>query len=315
MGLAPSPHAYEIVARAPGVVAGLPVAQLVVDETATIDALVSAGYDVIFATSQPLGDPLVAAAKRYPDVRFGQARGSTVLPNLTTFSGADEEPIFLAGMAAAGTSKTGTIGFVGAVIEPETVRHVNAFTLGAQSVRPDVRVLLAWTGRWWDPEHEASLARSQVEAGADVIATGSVGTAVGDVANELGLGWVGHDADHDADYPRSWIAGAVPRWDRYYVRQVTAIVDGTWRSSAYYGSMADGFTTLSTIGAIVPNDVRALLEQRREALDSGTFDIFAGPIVDQAGVTRAPAGGSVSFDDRMTMDWLVKGVEGSTQGG
>jgi len=75
-----------------------------------ITQLVNAGANIIFATSYGYQPELVAAAKKYPNVLFEQATGTTVSKTLSEYYGAGEDGDFLSGMAAGAASKTGKIG-------------------------------------------------------------------------------------------------------------------------------------------------------------------------------------------------------------
>ena len=278
------------------------------DAAATIDRLVRGGTTLIFATSYPFQADVLAAAKKYPAVKFDQARGTERRANVGTYGGADEEPLYLAGMAAGADAPDGRIGFVGTVPEPETVRHVDAFTLGARRTNPSARVTVAWTGSWYDPAKEQELGRALVGQGAQVLASGSVTSVLGDVARATGTGWVGHDADRSKDYPDVWLAAAVPDWSDYYTDQVGDVLAGRWRPTAYYGSMRDGFTDLSVLGTRVGPATRAAVETERRRLQAGTADVFAGPVTDDHGTERVPAGSSLPAAERQRLDWFVDGV-------
>ena len=49
---------------------------------------------------------------------------------------------------------------------------------------------------------------------------------------------------------------------------------------------------------------------KKAEIASGKFDIFAGPITDQAGAVKVPAGKSMDFGEQMSIQWFVKGVDG-----
>ncbi len=44
-------------------------------------------------------------------------------------------------------------------------------------------------------------------------------------------------------------------------------------------------------------------------IKDGTFNIFTGPIYDQAGELRVPEGETLSDADLLSMDWYVQGVQ------
>jgi len=53
-----------------------------------------------------------------------------------------------------------------------------------------------------------------------------------------------------------------------------------------------------------------MIEVDGAELQVGELDIFAGPIVDQAGTERVASGASIPFGEQMSIQWFVKGVEG-----
>ena len=67
------------------------------------------------------------------------------LPNVTTYEWAQEQAGFLAGVAAATTTRTGTVAFLGAVRpEGDQDQYRAGFEAGARSIRPDITLLSAY---------------------------------------------------------------------------------------------------------------------------------------------------------------------------
>ena len=66
------------------------------------------------------------------------------VPNVTTYSWADEQVGFLAGVAAATTSETGRVGFVGAAPSDDSEALRAGFEAGAKSVDSDIDVVAAY---------------------------------------------------------------------------------------------------------------------------------------------------------------------------
>ena len=62
-------------------------------------------------------------------------------------------------------SKKGVIGYVVPFGIPEVVRHINAFTLGAQATHPGAKVKIVWTNAWYSPPKETAAAKALVAAG------------------------------------------------------------------------------------------------------------------------------------------------------
>jgi basic membrane protein A and related proteins len=279
-----------------------------------IDSLVRDGNKIIFATSFGYMDAMLAAAKKYPDVYFEHATGYKSAKNYANYFGAGEDAIYLSGIAAGAATKNGVIGYIVPFPIPEIIRHANAFALGAQLARPDAKIKLVWTKSWFDPAKEKKAAESLVAAGADVIGQNVDSPAAGQYAQSKNIPWVGYNSDSKKFAPTSWQVAAVYDWGPYYLKRVKAAAGGTWKTGSYWGSMADGFALLSSFGPKVTAKTKALIAKKRAEIIKGTFYEFQGPLSDQAGKVRVPKGKRMSLGDILSVNWLVKGIEGSPKG-
>lgn len=279
-----------------------------------IDDLVRDGNKIIFATSFGYQDAMVKAAKQYPDVKFEQATGSKLAPNLAEYYGAGEDSVYLAGMAAGAASRSGTLGYVAPFPIPEVIRDVNAYTLGAQATHPGAKVKVVWTNTWFDPDKESKAAQGLASSGADVLGQSQDSPSTGQVAKSQGLKWTGYDSDQQRFAPKNWLTGAVYNWGPYYTKRIQAAMDGSWKSASYYGSIGDGFTDIAPFGQSVAAGIQSKINAKKDAIKSGSFYEFQGPLVDQAGKQRVAKGSKLSLDDILGMSWFVKGVVGSPKG-
>ncbi len=89
---------------------------------------------------------------------------------------------------------------------------------------------------------------------------------------------------------------------------------GTWKSGFYYGSIKDGFTGLAPFGPGVSAKTKAAIKAKENAIKTGKFYEFTGPLYDQNGKLRVPKGKKLTVKDLYSMNWLVKGVIGSPKG-
>lgn len=280
-----------------------------------IDSLVRDGNKMIFATSFGYQDAMVAAAKKYPDVKFEQATGYKLSKNLAQYFGAGEDAIYLSGMAAGAATKKGVIGYVVPFAIPEVIRHANAFALGAQATHPGAKIKLVWTKSWLSPDKEKKAAESlHKSGGADVLGQNVDSPAAGQYAESAGIPWVGYDSDAKSFAPKSWLTAAVYDWGPYYLSRVKADMAGTWKSGSYWGTFKDKFIDLASFGPGVSAKTKAAIAAKRAAITKGSFYEFQGPIYDQAGKLRVPKGKRLSLTDILGMNWLVKGVIGSPKG-
>jgi basic membrane protein A and related proteins len=279
-----------------------------------IDSLVRDGNKLIFATSFGFQDAMVAAAKKYPDVKFEQATGYKTSKNLAEYYGAGEDSIYLSGMAAGAATKSGVVGYVAAFPIPEVIRHTNAFALGVQATHPGATVKVVFTSSWFDPAKEKKAAQSLHSAGADVIGQNVDSPASGQYAKTAGLPWVGYDSDSSQFAPKQWLTAAVYNWGPYYLKRVKAAMNGTWKTGFYYGGLKDGFTKLAPFGPGVSAATKAAIAAKTKAIESGSFYEFAGPLYDQKGKLMVPKGKKLSVNQLYSMSWLVKGVQGNATG-
>jgi basic membrane protein A len=290
--------------------------------TNVITQLVNSGAKIIFATSFGYQPAMVAAAKKYPNVDFAQATGTAVSTNLAEYFGAGEDGDYLAGMAAGFATKSGKIGYVAPYPIPEVIRELDAYTLGARYAHPGATVRVVWTNSWFDPSKERAAAQSLVASGVDVLGDGVDDPTVGEVAQANGLKWTGYDSNQSAFAPKAFQTATVYDWSSYYVNSVKAVMNGTWKSSFYYGSVADGMIGIAPFGNTVSAKARAAILKRMAEIKAGTFNPFTGPLTKQDGTIGLKAGQTLpvwepnnpSTLSKYTLNWFIEGVIGSPKG-
>ena len=59
---------------------------------------------------------------------------------------------------------------------------------------------------------------------------------------------------------------------------------------------------------------KAAIAVKMKQIENGTYYEFTGPLYDQSGKLRVPAGKKLTVQDLYAMNWLVKGVIGSPTG-
>ncbi len=290
--------------------------------TSVIQQLVNDGAQIIFATSFGFQSSMVEMARKYPNVKFAQATGTATASNLSEYFGAGEDADYLTGMAAGYATKNGKIGFVAPFPIPEVIREINAYTMGARYAHPGATVRVVWTNSWFDPAKERAAAQSLVSSGVDVLGDGVDDPTVGEVAAASGLKWTGYDSDQNTFAPDAFQTATVYNWAPYYTSQVKAVVDGTWRSDFYYGTVADGMIDIAPFGRTVSAQAQTAINKRKDEIKAGSFDPFTGPLTKQDGSVGLPAGQKMKVWDpdnpsqlsKYTMDWFVQGVIGSAKG-
>jgi basic membrane protein A len=287
-----------------------------------INALINQGANIIFSTSFGFQDALAAAAKAHPDVKFEQATGTDLAPNMSEYFGAGEDGDYLSGMSAGYATTTGKIGYVAPFPIPEVIREIDSYTLGAQYAHPGATVQVVWTNSWFDPAKERQAAQSLVASGVDVLGDGVDDPAVGEVAQANNLKWTGYDSNQGQFAPDAFQTATVYNWGPYYVREVKAVLDGTWRSHFYYGSIADGMINIAPFGKTVTQTAQDAINKRLDQIKHNQFNPFTGPLTKQDGSVGLAAGQTLPVYDvqkpntpsKYNINWFVKGVIGSASG-
>ena len=132
------------------------------------------GATLLFPRSFGYFDPhLLAVAAKQPGVRFAHCGGMWTKgkhpDNAVSFFGYIDEGQYLNGVIAGHATKSKKLGLVAAKPIPQVLRNINAFTLGARSVHPDITTTVIFTGNWRMPVKEAEATNSLADQGIDVL--------------------------------------------------------------------------------------------------------------------------------------------------
>lgn len=277
-----------------------------------IDLYVSRGYNIIVGTAWDYGEAFADAAKAYPNVVFLNAAGQTSGPNLESFYPRSYQGWYLAGMAAAGETKSKKIGIVAGFPLSVVNWDINAFQRGAQAIDPNVHVIATFVNTWFDPLKEGQAAEAMIEQGADVVATDLSAASVPTATEKAGIRFVGFQNDMSHLAPKGHLASVVFNWGPYLTDSVKAIAAGTWssRKSVFIG-MDQGMISLEGLATDLPQDVKAKMDSAEAGLKAGTLTPFDGPVLKQDG-SEAVAAGSPLLDDALwSMKYFVSGVIGT----
>jgi simple sugar transport system substrate-binding protein len=280
------------------------------DAERVIRDLAAQGNKIIFATSFGFMEPMVKVAAEFPDVKFEHATGYKTAPNMRVYDARFYHDAYVSGILAGGMTKTNTLGFVASFPIPEVLRNINAFTLGAQSVNPKATTKVVWVNSWFDPPKESEAAQSLINAGADVLLQNTDSTAVLQTAEKNGKFAFGWDSDMSAVAPKAHLASCVVDWSNYYKKAIKEAMDGSWKTERTVWGVKEGQNNLVKLADAVPEDAKKKVDEVKEGMKAGTFEVFTGPIVDNEGKERLPKDAKADQAWKDKVDFFVKGVEG-----
>jgi simple sugar transport system substrate-binding protein len=308
------------------------------------EQLVAQGAQLIIFNSDDMKDESTVFAQNNPDVPVIMASGDqvwqagqdyTAIPNMVNIMGRMEYGKMIAGCAAALTSQTGKIGYLGPLINAETRRLVSSAYLGAKycwaQAGKDPAALMfkvTWIGFWFyipgfssDP---TQVANDFFNSGYDVVISGIDTTEAMTEAKRL------HDAGQAVwsipyDYKGACdqapeICLGVPyfNWGPAYVETIQNAMDGTFASNFQWNgpdwadinnpdTSAVGFLK----GPALSTENSATLDTFIAAL-AGGLNLWTGPINLQDGTVYL-ADGVVATDQQVWyLPALLEGMEGQS---
>lgn len=280
------------------------------------------GAQIIFPTSFGYFDPhILKIAPKYPKVTFLHCGGlydaSKHPKNVGSYFGYIDEAVYVSGIVAGHTSKTGKLGYIAAIPIPQVLRNINNFTMAARSVNPNITVQVVFTGGWSNPVKEAESANSLIDQGVDVL-TCHVDSpkVVVETAEKRGVYSCGYHADQSKLAPKGFLTGAEWNWSKVYLDYATMISNGSRIPNLIRGGFKEGLVKSSPYGKVVSAKAKAHADKVRSQFMKGDFVVYKGPIKDNTGKEVIPKGKEYGQTDIWleSMDWLVEGVVGRTKG-
>lgn len=278
--------------------------------SATVDEFVENGCSIIILNSFGFGENLAEITAKYPDVYFFHATGVENYENAATYFGRMYQMRYLCGIVAGLQTETNNIGYVAAFPISEVNRGINAFTLGVRAVNPNACVYVNWTNSWIDDEAASAATLDLIEnRNVDVITMHVDSLRPHKVADDNNIFSIGYNIDNCESYPDTYLTAAVWNWENFYVPRITECVEGSFEGRNYWEGVDTGIISLAPFGKSAKDGISEKVDSERQRLQSGTFDVFYGPIYDNEGNLRIAEGESMSDQSMLnSFDWYVEGV-------
>jgi len=277
------------------------------------------GASLLFPTSFGYFDPhILAVAPKNPDVRFSHCGGLWTEgkhpKNVGSFFGYIDECQYLNGVVAGHMTKSNKIAFVAAKPIPQVLRNINAFTMGARSVKPNITCSVIFTGDWSMAVKEAEATNSLADQGCDVFTMHVDGPkVVVETAAKRGKMVCGYHASQAKLAPAAYLTGAEWNWLTAYRTVIEAAQAGKPHPNFLRGGLKEGYVKMSPYGSMVTDAAKKNADDIKARMLAGTFDIFQGPLKDNKGNVVIAAGKTLKQTDLELekMNYLVEGVVGS----
>jgi simple sugar transport system substrate-binding protein len=307
--------------------------------------LVSKGAKVVIFNSDDMKDDAIKYAQDNKDTWVIFASGDSVwkdgkdyhdLPNMINVMGRMIYGKMIAGCAAALTTQTGKIGYLGPLINDETRRLASSVYLGAQYCwthylgknAADLSFKVTWIGFWFNipgvTSDPSQVAKDFINSDYDVVVSG-IDTTEGLVeANKAASAgkkvWAIPYDYKDACSEAPSVCLGVPyfNWGPAYVRYMKAIMDGTAKQTFEW--LAPDWTNINNPdtsivgfnkGTALSSDASANVDKFIGELGGG-LDLWTGPLSLQDGTAYLKDGEKATDQQIWYLPQLLKGMEGQS---
>jgi simple sugar transport system substrate-binding protein len=315
----------------------------------TVDQVVSdmieQGAQLVFATSDDMKDGIELGAANHPDVPMIWSSGDNAwvdgksyrsdLPNLGNVMGQMEYGKMIAGCAAALTTQTGSIGYLGPLINDETRRLVNSAYLGARYCMDEFRgggdltFAVNWIGFWFnipgftlDP---GLVVNDFFDGGADVVLSGIDTTEAIVIAGQRAAAgesvWaVPYDyKDACAEATEACLGTPYFNWGPAYLDVVKSVIQDDF--TADWKWLAPNWDDIndpdsSAVGWVFGDglsaDAKTDLETFIAGLADGSINLYTGPLFYQDGSTYLADGVEATDFQIWYTEQLLQGIDGAS---
>jgi basic membrane protein A len=255
--------------------------------------MADAGATAIIGVGFAYSDSVNAVAPDYPDVAFGVVDGfdpdDKANDNVAYFSFAANEASFLVGVAAAETTQSKQVGFVGGVHNDLIKGFEAGYTAGVKAVDPSIKVAVAYIEEsdlagFGDPAGGKTAAAGEFDKGADVVyhAAGASGSGVFDAAVEAGDGkWaIGVDSDQYLTATKTQqphiLTSALKRVDVATLDFIKSVADGTPKTSYVTYDLKNDGVGYSTSGGFI-DKISGDIDGYAAKIKDGTVKVPTAP--------------------------------------
>ncbi len=269
------------------------------DREERLRLLADEGFNPIIAVGFVYSPATATVAAEYPKVSFAVVDGYVTfvtgdmveVSNAADLTFAANEASFLVGVAAALTTKTDNVGFVGGTEGPLIQAFEAGYVAGVETVDPKIEVQVQYLAPESDPVKGfenppggETAATGMYDNGADVVyhAAGKSGLGVFDAVEAAGEGnWaIGVDSDQyltvDAAQQPFILTSALKRVDTSVLEYVTAFDAGKAPAGVVTYDLESGGVGYSTSGGFV-DDIADQIDDYKQQIIDGKIKVPTEP--------------------------------------
>ena len=247
------------------------------------------GYDLVIGHGFEFQDAAVRVGPEFPNTIYVTTSGNTVRDNVAGIQFAFEEASYLAGILAAGMTKSATIGAIGGTELPPVKRSFSAYSAGAKSVNARIAVVIAYVGNWDDVSAGKEQALAQIGRRTDVIFQNAdaAGLGVFQAARETKSTFViGANADQNSVAPEVTLGSVVIDLRHAFLLVARDVKERTFKPRVVSLGIRENVVRLvlnPTLESTIPAATRTAIDSVQRRLFDGAMRLVdsAGTILTQ----------------------------------
>ncbi len=265
------------------------------DYLPNLTAAVDDGHNLVIAIGFLIQPSVAEVAEQAEDVNFagvdqffgeppdcgGKEQPPCVLPNTVGLQFPSEEAGYLAGVAAAMMTKTGTVSTVGGVKIPPVDNWIAGFMQAVKDTKPSVKVLNAYSQDFEDPAKCKEIAIDQINNNSDIVfqVAGKCGLGALDAACEKNVMAIGVDADQSFAGD-CVITSALKPLELAVFETIKSVQEGSFEGGQNLFFGIEDYPEaelLAPYSDAVPQEVQDAVDEAKQKLISGEIDPPAKP--------------------------------------
>ncbi|GGY27742.1 BMP family ABC transporter substrate-binding protein [Streptomyces omiyaensis] len=263
------------------------------DKVQRLTSLARAGNNPVIGVGFAYAPAIKKVAAQFPDTTFGIIDDTSVTgKNIANMVFNEEQGSYLAGVAAAKASKTGTVGFIGGVEVPLIKKFEAGFAQGVKDTNPKAKVLTQYLTQppnfdgFAKPDLGKAAAEGQLDKGADVIyaAAGLAGSGSIEAASKAGKWAIGVDSDQYnqaglAEYKDSILTSVTKDVSDSVYNLIKSVKDGKPQTGEVrYGLATDGVALADSNPKYKSmTDLIAAVDQAKKDIIDGKITVKTAP--------------------------------------
>jgi len=247
------------------------------EQSEALRSYAAQGYALVFAHGFEFQDLAERVSASYPNTIFVVTSGRRARLNVSPLIFRLEEASYLAGMVAAGLSKTGTLGFVGGIQLPPIEAAYQGWINGAKAVNPKIRSRVVYLNSFDDVAAGREAALALMGAGADMFHHNADAAALGlfqAVKDHPGVYVFGANTDQAGLAPGHVLGSAVIDLPRAFLLIANEVKQGNFKAHVEaFGlkSRVVKYVPDPRLDSIVPAPLRARVTAAADSISAGTL--------------------------------------------